>query len=137
MSSSSPSVNSRASNSLNYLNKKARSITLESHFIPDDTEILEQDPNIDFVELIIHSDINFVYERRHITIEEDNGKLIAKFTDVPSDLDPSTVHFESITDPHQTKVIQQNFSNNINQDKLTMTKGYESDKKKRVPDKKN
>lgn len=58
-----------------------------------------------------------VRDGRKMTLESGNGVL--RFTDVAKRIDPTTVAFESLTDPAGTRVVEQNYQYDlVNQDKL-------------------
>lgn len=58
-----------------------------------------------------------VRDGRKMTLQAGNGVL--KFTDVAKRIDPTTVAFESLTDPAGTRVVEQNYQFDlVNRDKL-------------------
>jgi len=57
--------------------------------------------------------------RQHKDIELARGRNSVRFSDVAAYIDPTTVMFESLTDPAGTSVVEQNFQFDlVNQDKL-------------------
>ena len=57
--------------------------------------------------------------RHERTIPLDKGRNSVRFTDVAARIDPTTVTFESLTDPAGTRVLEQNFQFDlVNQEKL-------------------
>jgi hypothetical protein len=47
--------------------------------------------------------------RQDRKVDLDNGRNILRFTDVAAYIDPTTVQFVSLTDPENTRVLEQNF----------------------------
>lgn len=60
------------------------------------------------VQLTVYNDnLAVVKDRRRMVIPEGQG--IVKFSDVASQIDATSVHFESLTDPTGTQVLEQNY----------------------------
>lgn len=57
--------------------------------------------------------------RHERTLALDRGRNTVRFSDVAAQIDPTTVSFESLTDPKGTSVVEQNFQFDlVNQEKL-------------------
>ena len=56
---------------------------------------------------VYNSDIALVKEVRELSLEEGINEV--RITDVPAQIDPTSVHFTSLTDPAGTVVLEQNF----------------------------
>ena len=56
---------------------------------------------------VYNSDIALVKEVRSVELEE--GVNSVRITDVPAQIDPTSLHFASLTDPEHTSVLEQNF----------------------------
>lgn len=56
---------------------------------------------------VYNNDLAVVKDRREMAIPEGTGKV--HFTDVATRIDPTSVHFESLSDPENTTVLEQNY----------------------------
>ncbi|MCG3199269.1 MAG: hypothetical protein GHCLOJNM_03779 [bacterium] len=56
---------------------------------------------------VYNSDLAVVKDRRKMAVPTGVGEL--KFTDVATRIDPTSVHFESLSDPEGTTVLEQNY----------------------------
>lgn len=56
---------------------------------------------------VYNNNLAVVKDRRKMSIPKGTGTV--KFTDVATQIDATSVHFESLTDPEGTKVLEQNF----------------------------
>lgn len=66
---------------------------------------------------IYNQDIALIRDLREIKLEK--GKNVVKFSNVPSRIDATSVHFKSITKPQDCRIIEQNFEYDlVNSDKL-------------------
>ncbi len=64
------------------------------------------------VELTVYnSDLALVKDRRQISL--DAGLNFVRFSDVASRIDPTSVHFRSLTDPEGTFVLEQNYEYDV------------------------
>jgi len=70
------------------------------------------------VELTVYNqDLGLVKDRRAITLVQ--GLNVVPFRDVAARIDPTSVHFKSLSHPQQTWVVEQNYQFDlVNQDKL-------------------
>jgi len=64
------------------------------------------------VELTVYNQ-NLALVKEHRTLELDEGLNEVQFSDVAARIDPTSVHFESVTDPHGTSVWEQNFEYDV------------------------
>lgn len=66
---------------------------------------------------VYNDNLGLIREEREFDLKRGSNEL--RITDVPSQIDATSVHFKSLTDPDGTKVLEQNFQYDlINQDKL-------------------
>lgn len=64
------------------------------------------------VELTVYnSDLGLVKDHRQMTLEK--GVNFVRFSDVASGIDPTSVHFRSLTDPEGTSVLEQNYEYDV------------------------
>ena len=64
------------------------------------------------VELTVYNqDMALVKDRRTMALQEGTNEV--RFTDVASQIDPTSVHFRSLTDPDGTTVLEQNYEYDI------------------------
>lgn len=64
------------------------------------------------VELTVYnSDLGLVKDHRQMTLEK--GVNFVRFSDVASGIDPTSVHFRSLTDPDGTTVLEQNYEYDV------------------------
>ena len=64
------------------------------------------------VELTVYnSDLGLVKEHRQMTLEK--GLNFVRFSDVAAGIDPTSVHFRSLTDPEGTAVLEQNYEYDV------------------------
>ena len=56
---------------------------------------------------VYNNDLAVVKDRRKMTLPEGAGQV--QFSDVATRIDPTSVHFESLTDPEGTSVLEQNY----------------------------
>ena len=64
------------------------------------------------VELTVYNQ-NLALVKEHRTLELDEGINEVHFSDVAALIDPTSVHFESVTDPEGTSVWEQNFEYDV------------------------
>jgi len=56
---------------------------------------------------VYNSDLGLVTETRNLKI--NGGKAELRLTDVPSQIDPTSVHFKSLTSPDKVSILEQNY----------------------------
>ena len=70
---------------------------------------LAQEPGVELT--VYNSDLALVKDSRPMTL--DAGLNLVRFSDVASRIDPTSVHFRSLTDPEGTFVLEQNYEYDV------------------------
>lgn len=73
------------------------------------TPALAQDKGVELT--VYNSDLALVKDNRQMTL--DSGLNLIRFSDVASGIDPTSVHFRSLTDPEGTVVLEQNYEYDV------------------------
>ncbi len=73
------------------------------------TRALAQDKGVELT--VYNSDLALVKDNRQMTL--DSGLNLIRFSDVASGIDPTSVHFRSLTDPEGTVVLEQNYEYDV------------------------
>ncbi|MHB1355339.1 MAG: DUF4139 domain-containing protein [Anaerolineae bacterium] len=79
--------------------------TVEAKSVVTATQLLSESTGIELT--VYNQNIALVKDRRQITLTAGLNEV--SFTDVAAQIDPTSVHFVSLTDPRGTRVLEQNF----------------------------